>query len=184
MQKRPRFHKNLFAFFQCTASAEWRRNMGITESYLTILADSLDKKLEILEQLIIINAEQSKLIKATQFDDEAYYALAEKKDVCIESINKLDDGFQMIYDKVKAELEANSSVHAEKIKEMKLKISKIVELSNHIQVEEKHNFDAVKRQINKMKEDVKQSKVSQKMVASYYKNINYASEPVFMDKKK
>lgn len=158
--------------------------MGITDSYLTILSESLDKKIAALEELETINREQSELIKSNRFDDEAYYELAEKKNERINDINKLDEGFQLIYDKVKAELEANRAAYAVQIKELQAKISRIMEMSSHLQVEEKRNYEAVKSQLGSMKEEVKQTRKSQKTVASYYKNMNYAAEPVFMDKKK
>ena len=158
--------------------------MGITDSYLTILSESLDKKIAVLEELTEINREQSELIKSNKFDDEAYHELAEKKDECINNINKMDEGFQLIYDKVKAELEANRAAYAVQIKELQAKISRIMEMSSHLQVEEKRNYEAVKSRLRNMKEEVKQTRMSQKTVANYYKTMNYAAEPVFMDKKK
>ena len=114
--------------------------MGITDSYLTILSESLDKKMAVLEELETINRQQSELIKSSRFDDEAYYELAEKKNERINDINKMDEGFQLIYDKVKAELEANCAAYAVQIKELQAKISRIMEMSSHLQVEEKRNY--------------------------------------------
>lgn len=159
--------------------------MGMTESYLTILSDSLDKKIVILRELLEKNSEQTKLITKDKFDDEAFYEIAQQKDELIAKLNSLDEGFQTLYDKVKEEIQDNRSQYASIINEIKNKIRMILELSNHLQAEEKRNHDSIVRQIQLMKKDVVQLRQSQKTAANYYKNMNYAGmEPQFVDKKK
>lgn len=76
--------------------------MGITQSYLSILEDSLNKKIEILDTIAELNNEQNAILDKPKFDEEAFNAIYVKKAEQIDLLNKTDEGFQTIYDKVKA----------------------------------------------------------------------------------
>ena len=49
-----------------------RMRMSMTESYLTILESSLDRKLGILDSLEKLNTEQEAVLGAASFDEEAF----------------------------------------------------------------------------------------------------------------
>ena len=53
--------------------------MGITESYITILDESLDKKIELLDTLNALNVQQTELLDREKFDEEGFHGLNEKK---------------------------------------------------------------------------------------------------------
>ena len=52
--------------------------MGITESYITILDESLDKKIELLDTLNALNVQQTELLDREKFDEEGFHGLNEK----------------------------------------------------------------------------------------------------------
>lgn len=159
--------------------------MGITESYLTILLDGLDKKIDILNNLIQLNDKQTSLISEDKFNDEAFFELAQKKEEFINALNKLDEGFQSIYNKVKSELQDGRSKYATEITEIQMRITKVMELSNHVQAKEKRNYESITNKLKGLRKEAKIAKQNQKTVTNYYKKMNYASlEPQFMDQKK
>ena len=67
-----------------------------TENYLQIMIDSMLKKKGILKQIIAFNEEQEELLKEEDFNGEAFQKNMENKSDCIDELNTLDDGFQMI----------------------------------------------------------------------------------------
>jgi len=151
--------------------------MGITESYITILDESLDKKIELLDTLNALNVQQTELLDREKFD--------EKKAELIDKLNAMDDGFQLIYDKVKGELEGNRDRYAEQIKMLQGKISQIMEKSNHLMAEEQRNKERIKNKFTARRKEISSVKKNSRYAANYYKTMNkVTTEPVFMDKKK
>lgn len=159
--------------------------MGITESYMSILDESLDKKIEILDALNGLNMQQSALLDNDKFDEESFHELNEKKAELIDKLNAMDDGFQLIYDKVKGELEGNRERYAEQIKALQGKITQIMEKSNHLMAEEQRNKERIKNKFATRRKELSSVKKNSQYAANYYKSMNKVTgEPVFMDKKK
>lgn len=159
--------------------------MGITESYITILDESLDKKIELLDTLNALNVRQTELLDREKFDEEGFHGLNEKKAELIDKLNAMDDGFQLIYDKVKGELDGNRNRYAEQIKMLQGKISQIMEKSNHLMAEEQRNKERIKNKFTARRKEISSVKKNSRYAANYYKTMNkVTTEPVFMDKKK
>ena len=159
--------------------------MGITESYMTILDESLDRKIEILDALNALNVQQTELLDKEKFDEEGFHAINEKKAELIDKLNAMDDGFQLIYDKVKGELDGSRDRYAEQIKALQGKISQIMEKSNHLMAEEQRNKERIKSRFTARRKELSGVKKNSQYAANYYKTMNkVTSEPVFMDKKK
>lgn len=159
--------------------------MGITQSYLSILEDSLNKKIEILDTIAELNNEQNAILDKPKFDEEAFNAIYVKKAEQIDLLNKTDEGFQTIYDKVKAELDTDRNQYADIIKSLQQKITEIMEKSSHLMAEEQRNKDRIKNGFASRRREVSSIKKNQQYAANYYKTMNkVTSEPVFMDKKK
>lgn len=162
-----------------------RDTMGMTESYLAILENSLDRKIEILDSVEKLNVEQEKIIGASSLDEEAFGRIVEQKAQLIEQLNAMDDGFQLIYDRVKAELDADRERYSDEIKIIQSKITLIMEKSSHLMAEEQRNKDRITAKFAARRREINSVKKNQQYAASYYKNMNkVTSEPVFMDKKK
>lgn len=69
--------------------------MSMTESYLTILESSLDRKLGILDSFEKLNTEQEAVLNAASFDEEAFGHIVEQKAELIDQLNAMDEGFQL-----------------------------------------------------------------------------------------
>lgn len=164
---------------------EMRMTMSMTESYLTILESSLDKKIEILDSIEMLNTEQEKILNAASFDEEAFNRIVEQKAELVEKLNAMDEGFQLVYNNVKAELDGNKDRYAAEIKRLQGKITQVMEKSSHLMAEEQRNKDRVTAKFASRRKEIGSVKKNQQYAANYYKTMNkVTSEPVFMDKKK
>lgn len=164
---------------------EMRMTMSMTESYLTILESSLDKKIEILDSIEMLNMEQEKILSAAAFDEEAFNHIVEQKAELVEKLNAMDEGFQLVYNNVKAELDGNREIYAAEIKRLQGKITQVMEKSSHLMAEEQRNKDRVTARFASRRKEINSVKKNQQYAANYYKTMNKViSEPVFMDKKK
>lgn len=154
-------------------------------SYLALMIDSLNKKIAVLEEITRINEVQKTYVSDDKFDIEAFDGTVEEKGKLIEEINKLDDGFEALYDRVRDVLQGNKADYADEIHTMQSLIKRIVELTASVEADEKRIKADVENQFSKIKQAVKETRKSSKAVSNYYKNMTKLnSEPQFMDKKK
>lgn len=97
----------------------------------------------------------------------------------------MDEGFQLVYDNVKAELGKNREGYSAEIKSLQGRITQIMEKSSHLMAEEKRNKDRITAKFAQRRREIGSVKKNQQYAANYYKTMNkVTSEPVFMDKKK
>lgn len=76
-----------------------------TENYLQIMTSSLEKKKKILQDIVDYNVEQERIVTSGEFDGDKFQKNMENKAECIDMLNALDEGFQSVYDRVKADVE-------------------------------------------------------------------------------
>lgn len=109
-----------------------------------------------------------------------------KKQEFIDKLNELDEGFQLIYDRLKEELQENPENYKEEVKEMKELISQIMGKSMLVQTEEERNKLAMKEYFSNFKSGIRQARTSQKAAVNYYNNMNKLNhiEAQFMDRRK
>lgn len=154
-------------------------------NYIDMMVGSLNKKVTILENISECNAMQRQVVTAENFDADEFNSLVEQKNKLISQINKLDDGFETVYDRVKEELQQNKEVYADEINKMQGLISKIVELTSSIEAEEKRLKTEVENRFSRLKQNIKETRKNGKIVSNYYKSMaKIDSEPQFMDRKK
>lgn len=159
--------------------------MDNSNSYIDLMIDSLGKKITILEEISDMNQIQKALVAEEKFDAEEFDNTVAGKDELIEEINKLDEGFEMIYERVRSVLLEDKDKYADKIASMQECIRRIVELSTTIQADEKRIKAAMDSKFSKIKQAVKETRKNSKAVSNYYKTMSRVdSEPQFMDKKK
>ena len=174
-----------------TSSIHWLhivkvgKYMSMTESYISILDESLDKKISILDAITELNGQQTALLENTTLDWDALEKLAEQKSELVDKLNAMDEGFQLVYNNVKNELENNRENYSQEIKALQGKIAQIMEKSSHIMAEEERNKEKIKKQLSARRKEITSVKKNSQYAANYYKTMNKLSdEPVFMDKKK
>ena len=119
--------------------------------------------------------------------DEFDRIMDEKADL-IEQLDKLDRGFEALYERVKELIQSEEGKvkYRNEIKEMQESIRKITEKSTSIQVQEKRNKQTIEAVFRNEKEKLKSGKVSSRAAVNYYKTMNQTNyvSPQFLDKKK
>ncbi len=160
--------------------------MEYSVDYIQVLIDSLRKKSAVLDRISELNEEQKQLAAVGKVDLEEFQKTLDGKQDCIDELNKLDEGFELVYERVKPELVDNAANHKEAIQLLKQLISEITEKSMRVQTEEERNRQTIAAQFSSYKKEIRQYKMSRNVTSSYYKNMNKLQniEPVFMDKKK
>lgn len=136
-------------------------------TYIAALIDSLNKKIEILNSIHVKDEEQLELTKVNPFPFEAFDKNSDEKGVLIYKLNKLDEGFELVYAKVKDELNSNKAQYASEIKTMQKLISTITDLSTKIQAEEARNKAAMELSFKHEKEKLKSQRSSVNAIKSY-----------------
>ena len=161
-----------------------RSDMENTQNYLQVLSESLDKKTVILKELQRLTGIQKEIVEAEEFDDEAFNANVEMKAALITELQKMDNGFQILYNNTKDQLESGRERYASEIKVLQQKISVIMDLNASLQVAEANNKKLVEKRFAALRKEVHQVKKSKATAANYYKTMNnITSEPYFLDKK-
>lgn len=160
--------------------------MGMEKNYITIMLDSLHKKIAVLDNISEENERQRILIMQDEMELEDLEPTLEKKQEYIDQLNKLDEGFQVIYDRVKEELQEHPEKYKEEVQEMKELIRQITGKSMVVQTEEERNKQAIQECFSKFKKGIRQAKTTQKAAVNYYNNMNKLShiEAQFLDQKK
>lgn len=156
------------------------------ENYLTILEESLKKKIDVLKRIQEINDIQTDILKKEPADLEAFDQTVDEKDLYIKELTGLDDGFESLYDKIKQELIGNRQKYADQIQRLQELITQITEKSVSIQAQEERNKALVESCIKKERQQLGKSRKNSKAAYGYYQNMNSknVSQPHFMDQKK
>ena len=79
----------------------------MTEGYIQILIESLEKKLVVLDKIIELDKRQLEIATQQPFDMLVYDKSMDEKGVLIDEINRLDEGFTSTYERIKDEVQAN-----------------------------------------------------------------------------
>ena len=158
----------------------------MSKEHIIALRDSLIKKVAVLEEIEQLDRQQDEILSQSTFDYEAFDRLFTDKDVCLEKIEKLDEGFEIVYQRVESELKKNRNAYSDIIKEMQDLISRITELGTSINAAEERNRNALSDAIIRERKGMAEGKRSVNVAMNYYKNMNglNAPESRFMDKKK
>lgn len=155
------------------------------KSYVDMMIDSLKKKIVLLEKISEFNGMQKQTLSVEDFDADDFDSLVEEKNKLILEINKLDDGFETMYDRVRDELQQNKAAYADEIQVMQECIGRIVGLTSSIEAEEKRIRSEVEKQFSRLRQSIKETRKNSAVVSQYYKSMSKIdSEPQFMDRKK
>lgn len=154
--------------------------------YLTILMESLQKKIRILDQIILADQEQREALEDPNLDPDDFDRIVQKKADDIEQLEQLDAGFEEVFARVKEELDGNREQYKEQIHIMQDLIRKITDKSLLIQKQEAQNKELMEKKFAAVRSQAREVRKSQKIVNQYYKNMmkNNYNDPQFLDNKK
>ncbi len=156
------------------------------KDYVQILIQSLNKKVSVLNMILEMNEKQSELISQDKFDFDSFDGLYSEKGKLIKELNLLDSGFEKVYNRVRDILDVDRQLYTEEIKIMQDLIKVIISKVADVEVSEKRNHEAMTQKNITMRKEVRSKKLSNKVAAEYYQNMNKlkAIQPQFVDKKK
>jgi flagellar biosynthesis/type III secretory pathway chaperone len=139
---------------------------------LNVLSDSLDVKLEVLEKLLKYTNTQKEIFDVENPDLDEFDRIFDEKDILLDKLESLDEGFEELYTRVSDQLRENRSQYAAQIKSLQEKISRITELSASIQAQEARNKKMIDEYFTRERQGIKQNRVSSKAAFDYYRNMS------------
>lgn len=150
-----------------------------------MLAESLKKKDGLLGELLSLSRNQTDALNEENTDWDAFDTIVDKKNLIIEEINLIDEGFETLFARVKGEINANRAVYAGEIATMQVLIKSVTEKSADIEAVEKRNKVLIESKFAETRKNIKQSKLGNKAAAQYYQRMNKINviDPQLMDKK-
>lgn len=156
------------------------------EQYLQMLSDSLTKKSKLLDELSEKTKEQERLIAENAVDWDAFDHLVEEKGTLIAEVQKLEEGFDALYGRIREGLSENRSKYRQQISGLQQQIMTVTEKSTSLMAMEERNKAQITMKFSQEKDKIKQGRVSTRVATNYYRNmskINYI-DPQLMDRKK
>ena len=139
--------------------------------YVDALKRSLKKKVAILSEIDLQNRKQRDLLEDEKADVDDFEATVNEKARLIEEINKLDEGFDEIFNKVKAEFDSNKELYKDDIALMQEYIRIIMEKSTLVQSQERVNKELFEKKVSSVKAERKNLTTSMKAADQYYQNM-------------
>ncbi len=154
------------------------------DNYLNVLKDSLVKKEKLLIDLQAKSEEQEKLVKESDIDWAEFSRIADEKEVLIDEIMKLDDGFETLFARIKDGLEENKDKYRDIIIEIKSLVKSVTEKSANLQATELRNKTLIETAFSNTRKEIRQSKLGQKAAADYYNKMNKINiiDPQMLDR--
>jgi len=155
-------------------------------SLLQILQDSLIQKLDILTVVEKKSMEQAELLADPNVSMDVLDKNMDEKAELIEKIEKLDSGFEALYESIRKELIENKDSYKEQIWVIQQYVSEIMDRSVSIEAIESRNKVAVEMLLRNRKKSLQHKRTASSVARNYQKtakNLN-AVNPQFIDNKK
>ncbi len=158
----------------------------MSQSGAQILLQSLEKKTQLLDKIIQQNSVQEDILKQDDLDMDAFDEAINKQGEYIEELDRLDQGFEAVYDRVRAELLQDKSRYRAEIARMQELIQKITDKIVTVNAGNMRNKTLAENQFQKKRTTIGTGASKNKAARNYYNsmnNLNYVS-PQFYDSKK
>lgn len=150
--------------------------------YITIMIESLEKKMDVLGHIIELNRQQKLMLQDPNLLPEDFEKNMDYKSQLVDQLNLLDNGFEKLFQRVRETLQENKQQYAVQIEKMQTLIKAITEQTNTIQTQEIRNREEASRKFADVRDQVKGVRNSQKVVHQYYQNMmrqkSYAAQVI------
>ncbi len=160
--------------------------MFMSQSGAQILLQSLEKKTKLLDDMIRQNGVQEELLKEEDLDMDAFDEAINQQGFYIEELDKLDQGFETVYDRVREELLRDKARYRMEIIRMKELIQQITDKIVTLNAGNMRNKMLAENQFSRKRAAIGAGASQNKAARNYYNNmnrLNYVS-PQFYDNKK
>lgn len=158
----------------------------MSQSSIQILVESLEKKTLVLEDIIRENEVQEEILRQEELDMDALDASSDRLGSLAEALDKLDDGFEAVYDRTREELIANKAAYREEITRMQKLIGEITDKVVRINAARMRNKMRAEQQFKKSRNQIGKATSTMKVSKNYYNSMNnlHYVAPQFYDSKK
>ncbi len=144
----------------------------MTKSYLNILEESLEQKLQIMAEIQKYSVLQQEVFQSQEADLDRFDEYVDKKDVLLQKLTALDSGFEALYRNVSEELKGNREKYADQIRRLQELVSRVTEDSVAIQAQEARNKKLVEDYFRKERTGLAQNRKSSSAAYNYYKSMS------------
>lgn len=158
----------------------------MNQSGAQILLQSLEKKTQLLDKMIWQNSVQEGILKEEELDMDAFDEAINTQGVYLEELDRLDQGFEAVYDRVREELLQDKNRYRTEIMRMKELIQQITDKIVTLNAGNMRNKVLAESQFSKKRTSIGSGASKNKVARNYYNNmnnLNYVS-PQFYDNKK
>ena len=152
----------------------------MSQSGAQILLQSLEKKTQLLDKIIQQNSVQEDILKQDDLDMDAFDEAINKQGEYIEELDRLDQGFEAVYDRVRAELLQDKSRYRAEIARMQELIQKITDKIVTVNAGNMRNKTLAENQFQKKRTTIGTGASKNRAARNYYNsmhNLNYVSPP-------
>ncbi|MEE0596030.1 MAG: flagellar export chaperone FlgN [Agathobacter sp.] len=158
----------------------------MSETYLSIMLQSLCKKEAVLDEIIRLNDLQKVQLTDSQSPVQDFDDTVERKSACIGQLEQLDSGFEKLYAQVAEELQTEKEKYADTIRELQKHIRSVTDKSVKIQAQEARNKDLMMQKFATVRQQAKDVRANSKAINGYYRTMTYPGymDSQFMDGKK
>lgn len=136
-------------------------------NYLQMMIESLQKKENVLKNIELIVQEQAQILSVDNIDQVAFDDSMARKADLIEELERLNDGFEHIYDRIKEGLVEDKEKYASYIKQLQDLISRVSEKSILIETMEERNKNRADTFFSLRHREIKSLKQSSAVANSY-----------------
>lgn len=158
----------------------------MNQSGAQILLQSLEKKNALLDQMIQQNSVQENILKQEEFDMDAFDEAIDKQSAYVDELDRLDRGFEAVYDRLREDIIGNKDRYKNEILRMKEQIQQITDKIVTLNAGNMRNKMLAENQFKKKKHEIGTGASKNRVATNYYNsmnNLHYVS-PQFYDNKK
>ena len=158
----------------------------MNQSGAQILLQSLEKKNKVLDQMILQNCLQERILKEDELDMDAFDAAIDQQSSYVDELDRLDRGFEAVYDRVREELMQNKEHYRTEITRIKEQIQLITDKIVTLNAGNMRNKMLAENQFKKKKLAIGNGVSKNRVATNYYNNMNNLNfvSPQFYDNKK
>jgi flagellar biosynthesis/type III secretory pathway chaperone len=156
------------------------------QGYVKMLRESLEKKIAILNNIESANEDQARILSDQMSTPDEFQENLEIKGRLIAEIDRIDSGFQELFNRVKEVFSTDKESYRDDIHAMQEMIRQITDLSTHIKLQEQDNKMLAEKKFADIRSTAREIKKNERAVTSYYQNMMQLNNvnPQFMDRKK
>ena len=159
-------------------------NIGV---YVSALQESLQKKLDVLLELLKLTKEQGAILKEKEPDMDRFDEIIQEKAKLLDNMETLDRGFDALFAKAGDTLKNNKYEYQTQITEMQNLIRSITDTGVQIEGQEHRNKTAFQQYLTGARHEIKEFTVHTNLANSYYHNManqHQSWQSYFLDQKK